>query len=293
MAQVQYAKHTEILLKNDPVFTEKWLQSLIEEDPSILGLGDLEVKDVERMQPKAGRLDLLLRDPENGKRYEVEIMLGAVDESHIIRTIEYWDIERKRYPQYDHCAVIVAESINTRFLNVINLFNSAIPVIAIQLNALQVGDQLILDFTKVLDEVLLGMDDDDDSGGKSVDRAYWEARGSKKSMAVADECLEILRETDPTISLKYNKYYIGLADSTGANNFVIFRAKKEWLRAEVRLLLNDQETWSAKLEEAGIVVLPGLSARERLVFRLTSKDIKSNHDLLRELFEVAYAKEQE
>ena len=29
------------------------------------------------------------------RRYEVEIQLGRVDESHIIRTIEYWDIEKK------------------------------------------------------------------------------------------------------------------------------------------------------------------------------------------------------
>ena len=48
--------------------------------------------------------------------------LGKTDESHIIRTIEYWDIERKRYPQYDHTAVIVAEEITSRFLNVIGLF---------------------------------------------------------------------------------------------------------------------------------------------------------------------------
>ena len=30
---------------------------------------------------------------------------------------EYWDIERRRYPQYDHCAVLIAEDITSRFLN--------------------------------------------------------------------------------------------------------------------------------------------------------------------------------
>ena len=59
------------------------------------------MKDRERIQPNAGRLGLLLQDPETLKRYEVEIQLGSTDESHIIRTIEYWDIERKRYPQYE------------------------------------------------------------------------------------------------------------------------------------------------------------------------------------------------
>ena len=44
-------------------------------------------------------------------RYEVEIQLGATDESHLIRTIEYWDIERRCYPQYEHVAVIAAEDV--------------------------------------------------------------------------------------------------------------------------------------------------------------------------------------
>ena len=76
-------------------FNEKWLQARLAEDPGLLGLGDLEIKDVERRQPRAGRLDLLLVEPETHDRYEVEIQLGATDETHIIRTIEYWDIERR------------------------------------------------------------------------------------------------------------------------------------------------------------------------------------------------------
>jgi hypothetical protein len=131
-----YVKHTPIRLKDDPEFDEKWLADRIKEDPQILGLGDVEVRDAERIQPRGGRLDLLLSDSDTDRRYEVEIMLGTVDESHIIRTTEYWDVERKRYPQYDHCAVLVAEEITSRFLNVISLFNSSIPLIAIQLNAM-------------------------------------------------------------------------------------------------------------------------------------------------------------
>lgn len=44
--------------------TEKWVQEQIAADPSLLGLGDLVLKDKERLQPHAGRLDLLLQDPE-------------------------------------------------------------------------------------------------------------------------------------------------------------------------------------------------------------------------------------
>src|SRR5207302_10671470 len=127
------------------------VQEKIAEDPSILGLGELELRDMERIHVHAGRLDLLLQNPETLKRYEVELQLGSTDESHIIRTIEYWDIERKRYPQYEHTAVIIAEDITSRFLNVIGLFHASIPLVAIQMNALKLGEQVGLIFTTVLD----------------------------------------------------------------------------------------------------------------------------------------------
>jgi hypothetical protein len=155
-------KPEQISLRDHPEVTERIIQDKIAEDPSILGLGDLILRDKERMQPRAGRPDLLFQDPETYRRYEVEIQLGKTDESHLIRTIEYWDIERKRYPQYDHCAVIVAEDITGRFLNVINLFNGFIPLVAIQMKAFKFGDDIGLVFTKVLDEMPLGLVDEDE-----------------------------------------------------------------------------------------------------------------------------------
>src|SRR3989337_788355 len=121
-----------ISLKDRPEFSEQWLEDQIVENPSILNLGEIEVRGRQRTQPRAGRLDLLLEDPESRKRYEVELQLGKTDESHIIRAIEYWDIERKRYPQYDHCAVLVAEDVTSRFLNILNLINGHIPLIVMQ-----------------------------------------------------------------------------------------------------------------------------------------------------------------
>src|SRR5436309_8282170 len=156
MTVLTYAKPERIRLKIHPELNERWVQDRIAEDPSILGLGDLVLRDKERTQPRAGRLDLLLQDPDTKRRYEVELQLGATDETHIIRTIEYWDIERKRYPQYDHCAVLVAEDITSRFLNVVQLFNGTIPLIALQMQALKVGEHTTLIFTKVMDELSRG-----------------------------------------------------------------------------------------------------------------------------------------
>jgi hypothetical protein len=127
MPSLSYLKPERLSLRDHTELNERWVQARIAEDPSLLGLGELVLKDKERIQPHAGRLDLLLQDPQSYKRYEVEIQLGKTDESHIIRTIEYWDIERKRYPQYDHVAVIVTEEITSRFLNVISLLNGTIP----------------------------------------------------------------------------------------------------------------------------------------------------------------------
>ena len=78
--------------------TEKWLQDQIQKDTSILGLGELDIIGKEHKQASGGRIDFLMYDDEADLFYEIEIMLGTLDESHIIRTIEYWDIEKQRRP---------------------------------------------------------------------------------------------------------------------------------------------------------------------------------------------------
>ena len=93
---MEYVQMERLFIKSHAELGEKWVQERIADDPSILGLGDVIMKDKERLQPRAGRLDLLLQDVESNRRYEVEVQLGKTDESHIIRTLEYWDIERKR-----------------------------------------------------------------------------------------------------------------------------------------------------------------------------------------------------
>src|SRR3990172_6638220 len=218
-----------------PEYGEKWVQKLIADDPSILGLGDLVLRDQDRIHPRAGRLDLLLQDPDTQRRYEVELQLGATDEAHIIRTIEYWDIERKRYPQYDHCAVLVAEDITSRFLGVIGLFNGMIPIIAIQLQALKVGDQVALVFTKVLDERELGLEEPDEPVKPSRTRADWEAQAPKNILQIVDFLFEAVKALDSAYELNYKKKNIGLAKSGIADQFVRFRPMQRFLKVCFRL----------------------------------------------------------
>jgi predicted transport protein len=286
MTSLQYQKAERIWLKDHPELNERWLQDRIAEDPSLLGLGELILKDKERPQPRAGRLDLLFQAVDEHKRYEVEIQLGKTDESHIIRTIEYWDIERKRYPQYDHTAVLVAEDITSRFLNVVGLFNGFIPLVALELNALRLGDSIILVFTKVLDETRLGLVDEDEEIQAVADRSYWEARASKQTLALMDEVLELVREIDPGLEPKYNKFYVGLAKGGQPNNFVIFRPKKQWLDVEIRL--ERSEETQAKLDGSDLDVIGYDSRSGRYRIRLAKGDPAKHKDTLRDLFTEAY-----
>jgi predicted transport protein len=279
-------KPERIWLKGHPDLNEKWLQDHIAADPALLGLGDLVLKDRERVQPRAGRLDLLFQDAETTKRYEVEIQLGKTDEAHLIRTIEYWDIERKRYPQYEHTAVIVAEDITSRFLNVISLFNGSIPLVAIQLSAIRIDDKISLICTKILDENRLGLVDEDEEVQATADRPFWEARASKTTLSMADEILELVRTIDPKLELKYNKFYIGVAKDGQPNNFVILRPKKDWLRLELRLERSDET--QAQLDKSGLDVMDYDARWGRYRIRLSKGDTVKHKEFFAALMVKAY-----
>jgi hypothetical protein len=281
----KYVKHQKLLLKTHPEFNEKWVQEKIAEDPSILGIGELILKDKERNQSGAGRLDLLFQDPDSNLRYEVEIQLGKTDESHIFRTIEYWDLERKRYPQYDHVAVLVAEDITSRFLNIISLLNGFIPLIAIQLNTIQIGDQVTLIFTVVLDH-RLGLAQEEEEEQEITDRAYWEKRSSKTTVYMADEVLRILKSLDRDLDLKYNKFYISVSKDNKPYNFVIFRPKKTSLRVEPKL--KKAEEIEIMLDSADLDVLEYDVRNQRYRIHFSKDEIEKHERLLKEILARAY-----
>lgn len=283
---MNYTKFEKLNLKSHPTLNERWVQERIAEDPTILGLGDLVLKDKERLQPRAGRLDLLLQESDGNRRYEVEIQLGATDEAHIIRTIEYWDIERRRYPQYEHTAVIVAEDITSRFLNVIGLFNGMIPLIAIQMNALGTGDSLGLVFTTVMNHMPLGLVDEDEEVADATDRAYWEQRGTKATVLLADQLLALAKVHDPTLELKYNKIYIGLAKDGQSFNFLTIRPKKNFIVMEPRLEFTAEK--QEKFEASGLDVMDYDRRWGRYRLKLKQGDLSQHGQILKEVIAEAY-----
>lgn len=277
----------KIDLKSHPEITEKLIQEKIAQDTSIIGLGDLVLKDKERIQPRSGRLDLLMQDPDSNRRFEIEIQLGKTDESHIIRTIEYWDIEKKRYPQYDHCAVIIAEDITSRFLNVISLFNGFIPLVAIQMNGYKFGDEIGLVFTKVLDERPLGLVEEDEEIQETTDRDYWMKKGTDTTVKMADDMLELINAIKPGFSLKYNKFYIGLAREGQVSNFITLRPKKAYMRLDLRLP-KDSET-DKLIEENELDEMEYDTRGSYYRIRLNKGDSKKHSEILKKLITEAEA----
>jgi len=276
-----------ISLKDSKEFNEKWVQDIIINNPSILGLGDLIFKDSERIQSTGGRLDLLFYDPESNIRYEVELQLGKTDETHIIRTIEYWDNERKKFPQYEHCSVIIAEEITSRFFNVISLFNGTIPIIALQLNAIKADNKIGLIFTKILDLLKFGTEEED-SDKLITDRLYWEKTGSKESVELADKILKITQTIAPGYQHKYNKHYIGLSKDGISNNFISMIPRKRKLIVSIKLEKSNEI--DEKINDTDLDLMSYDNQWKQYNIRLNSEDIENNKKLLEELIKLAFDK---
>ena len=103
------------------------------------------------------------------------------------------------------------------------------------------GDDYFLTFNTVLDEMNLGLVEEDEEVSAVTDRLYWEnIKGTVKTVKIVDEALSIITDILPGYELKYNKFYIGLAQNGSTDNFIIFRAQKSFMRMEIRFIRSDE-----------------------------------------------------
>ncbi len=259
-------------------FDEYWLQDQIYDNPSCLGLGDLESYAKERRQSSGGRLDILLKDIKDDSMYEVEVMLGETDESHIIRTIEYWDNEKRRWPQRQHYAVLVAENVTSRFFNVIQLLSHSIPIIAIQVNLIDSTGQKCLHFSKILDtyEEL----DDVLGNGITYDEEYWKKRANW-TLETAQAMLNNVGDMFDAPKVRFLKDYL-VVSALGNNYFWIAKRKANKSMIEFQVLNENIEVVSNLLDEENISHI-----QKRHIFRITCdvEFIKKNTELIRQITE--------
>jgi hypothetical protein len=257
-------------------FDEYWLQDRIYENPACLGLGDLESVAKERQQSSGGRLDILLKNPEDDTMYEVEIMLGETDETHIIRTIEYWDNEKRKWPQRQHYAVLVAESITRRFFNVIQLFSHSIPIIAIQVNMIEVNNQKLLHFSKILDTY------EEPEDGTEIEEIYDGSFWKKKStwtIDTANELLTAIGEVFESPSLRYVKNYIAI-NVFGNNYFWLHKRSANKSLLGFRISDEHVDNVSKLLDEQNISFV---QKRNRIKFTVDKDFIKEHAELIKQI----------
>ena len=149
--------------------------------------------------------------------YEVEVMLGETNETHIIRTLEYWDNEKRRWPQRQHIAVLVAEHINRRFFNIIHLLSNAIPIIAVQVSMLAAHGKRSLSFTTVLNTY----EEVDDGTSLGEDRVYtredW-VNKAKWTLEAADALVKVTAGVFGAPVLNYLKSYVAI--TVGGSNYM-------------------------------------------------------------------------
>lgn len=251
---------------------EAWLQNQIWENPSCLDLGELEGVTRERIISSGGRLDILLKNPVDDSMYEVETMLGDTDPDHIIRTIEYWDLIKRKWPQRQHFAVLVAERITKRFFNVIQLLSGAIPLIAIQANIVQHVGGNSLHFTKILD-VFEEIDDDTAIDGGMYDESYW-AKRSKEALGVVKYLQELTLEIYGKTELHFNKYSITIA-SNSYNQMVVRNRSGKNVMIELRYGAKKEEIKNV-LEQFGI---QHIDQHRHFKFTLPERLIKEKADV--------------
>ena len=262
---------------------EYWLQDLIFENPNCLCLGELDVIERERRQSSGGRLDILLKNPEDDTMYEVEIMLGETDETHIIRTIEYWDNESRRWPQRQHFAVLVAEHINRRFFNVIQLLSHSIPIIAIQASLLEVHGKRALFFSKILDtyeEV-----DDGTTDNTIFTREDW-VNKSKCTLETAEYLCKMFSTVFSEPILNFVKAYIAITQD-GSNCFSLrkrsqnksllgFRLKEVFHNRVIEILDNNNISYTIIKNKFSIIIDKNIIDQNRDVLLAIAEIVKEN-----------------
>ncbi len=266
---------------------EDRIQEIIANDPSVLGLSkNLKCIQREKPLPGGGRLDILLEEPGAKTRYAVELQLGDTDPSHIIRTIEYWDLLERTNPSHDHVAVLVAEGLTRRFFNVIRLFNQKIPLIAVQMSCIEVDGKATVAFTKVLDlsPEQSGLDEET-SNGEANERG-WKNYAGPKIMQLLDSIFGIAKEFDPNLRLHYTQSYIAINRGMSRKLTAIFWPQKKQIK--VGLYVAESPQMETLFRNAGVDAAID-SSWGMYSFAISPEDFEGRRDFLKGLMEHLYS----
>ena len=212
---------------------------------------------------------------------------GETDESHIIRTIEYWDLEKRRWPKRNHTAVLVAERINTRFFNVVHLLSQAIPIIGIQVSAVTLEGKLGLHFTKMIDSYE-EPEIESESPQAGYDEVYW-TKENPETLEFGKGYETLAKTLLEDVKLRFLPNYlvlticgldrIWISPRKSARSMVQYRMEENEIEGlkttlETRGLFLKQAGSYLKLTTANDSLVNDADMHRRLVLGLYAKDLK-------------------
>jgi hypothetical protein len=184
---------------------ESWLQGMICENLSILELGDfLTIGERDKRETPDGRFHITLNDFIIDIQYEMEVMLGEIDASHIITSLEYWNNEEWKRHRMCNIAVLVAESFEGRYFNLLQTLCMKLPMICIQANLLEVNEEYVLSFSKIPNLYLRPNDSEKVAMG---DESVWSDK-SPWTLKAAKELYRLIDADDK--SIEYRENYINV-----------------------------------------------------------------------------------
>ncbi len=158
----------------------------------------------------------------------------------------------------------------------ISLFNGSIPLIALQISAYKTNENISLTFTKVMDRITLGTEEEEQY--EVTDRNYWENKSTSSMLKSVDDIFESLKAYIPNYELKYNKYYIGLAKNNIAKNFVFFKPKKSFLYLCIKATENAE--LAEQIENLGVEIAYHAKWKEYYVKLKSAKEYINNKDAI-------------
>ena len=205
-------------------------------------------------------------------------MLGDTDETHIIRTIEYWIREKRKWPRRQHFPVLVAEGMTRRFFDVIQVLSHAIPIIAVQASVVEANGHRTLTFQKILD-AYEEPEDSDTVEYELHDEAFWLEKAPWTN-ETAKTFLNLVRPAISSAELKYVKNYISI--SVNRNLYFWFH-KRAATRSLLTFWVGERLMDSAKslLDAKGV---PHAVRKDYTVRIAVDKNlVEQNADVFREL----------
>lgn len=267
---------------------------MIAKEPNMLGRGELKLIDMEVTYENKRRLDLLFQSKDLKTIYEVEIQLGQLNGSHLFRTVEYWLNEKENKSGHKHVAVLIAEDVTERALEILKLCMGNVSIVILKMTANEgENGKPDLKFREVYPDERAIVDEykqyEEYEEIVLCDRQYYENYKPEELLKAADTIFRILKEIDPVIEMNYTQSYIGFKTGKIRGLAFIVIKKEELILKLVLERLAETETKinDLRLDLIGYAERKGKKCGEYKI-RLTVDDVKNKEEALKELLNMAH-----